>query len=125
MGTFLNPPQTKKFRTKLRNELSVPERILWKHIKSNRLGFGFRRQYGIGNYIVDFCSPKIKLVIEVDGDGHSDEKVYQKDLVRQKYLEDSGFTVKRYSAGAVVGHTDDVLSDLYNFCERFKKDKDL
>jgi very-short-patch-repair endonuclease len=30
-------------------------------------GIGFRLQHAIGPFIVDFCAPKVKLIIEVDG----------------------------------------------------------
>ena len=41
------------------------------HLRRNKLyGIGFRRQHAIGHYIVDFCSPGKKLVIELDGSQH-------------------------------------------------------
>jgi len=37
-------------------------------LKSKNInGRKFRRQYSIGNYIVDFCCTSEKLVIELDG----------------------------------------------------------
>ena len=35
-----------------------------------KTGYKFMRQKPIGNYIVDFYSPDLKLAIEVDGDTH-------------------------------------------------------
>jgi hypothetical protein len=51
-------------------------------------GILFRRQHGIGNYIVDFCCPSEKLVIELDGDQHGDYEQIEKDKKRNKYLEE-------------------------------------
>jgi very-short-patch-repair endonuclease len=45
-----------------------------------------RRQHGIGNYIVDFCCPAEKLVLNI-GDQHGDYKQIEKDKKRDKYLE--------------------------------------
>jgi very-short-patch-repair endonuclease len=50
-------------------------------------GRKFRRQHGIGNYIVDFCCPSEKLVIELDGDQHGDYEPIEKDKRRDRYLE--------------------------------------
>jgi very-short-patch-repair endonuclease len=47
------------------------ERRLWSKLRLKQLnGYQFYRQRVIGNYIVDFCSPALKLVIEVDGSQH-------------------------------------------------------
>jgi len=44
------------------------------------LGFKVRRQFVIGNYIIDFYCPELKLAIEIDGDVHhySDKKMTDK-----------------------------------------------
>ncbi len=40
-------------------------------LRSRRLGgCRFENQYSIGNHVVDFYSPQMKLVIEVDGRNH-------------------------------------------------------
>jgi very-short-patch-repair endonuclease len=54
-------------------------------------GRKFRRQYIIGSYIVDFCCPSEKLVIELDGDSHGEYHRIQEDEVRDKYIESLGF----------------------------------
>jgi very-short-patch-repair endonuclease len=45
----------------------------------------FRNQHAIGNYIVDFCAPRKKLIIELDGSQHLEQKEYDEE--RTKYLE--------------------------------------
>jgi very-short-patch-repair endonuclease len=55
----------------LRKEPTPAERKLWSRIRNDQLGINFRRQHAIGNYIPDFCSPKAKLVIELDGSLHT------------------------------------------------------
>ena len=59
-------------------------------------GIKFRRQHSIGNYIVDFCSPEKKLIIELDGTPHGEYHQIQKDENRDKYLESLGFVVVRF-----------------------------
>ena len=66
-------------------------------LKSKKLDrINFRRQYSIGRYIVDFCCPSEKLIIELDGNPHGEYHKIQKDENRDKYLESLGFTVLRF-----------------------------
>ena len=65
---IFNRKGLKSFRSTLRNSSTSAEVALWLMLKSKRLeGRKFRRQYSIGNYIVDFCCPSEKLIIELDG----------------------------------------------------------
>ncbi len=59
-----NNPKGKEVRRKLRKESTSQEKILWEHIRNNKLGLKFRRQYGIGGYILDFYCPAKRLAIE-------------------------------------------------------------
>ena len=87
----------KSFRSSLRNRSTSAEATLWNFLKSKRIeGRKFRRQYSIGNYIVDFCCPSEKLIIELDGDPHGEYHRIQKDENRDKYLESLGFIVLRF-----------------------------
>ena len=60
----------------------------------------FHRQKVIGNYIVDFYVAGAKLVIELDGSQHYEEKGMQNDKLRDAYLNSLGLTVLRYSNAA-------------------------
>ncbi len=71
------------------------------------LGYRFRRQEVIGNYIVDFFCQKLKLVIEIDGSSH-DEK-YELDMKRQREIESYGITVLRFSDKEVKENIESVL----------------
>jgi very-short-patch-repair endonuclease len=57
-------------------------------------GYQFMRQKPIGNYIVDFFCSKLKLVIEIDGESHSNKQDY--DLKRQNELEGLGLSFLRF-----------------------------
>ncbi|HET6845952.1 MAG TPA: DUF559 domain-containing protein, partial [Anaerolineales bacterium] len=57
--------------TEVRNSSTEAEARLWAYLRLKRIrGVRFRRQHAIGNYVVDFCSPKARLIIEVDGSQH-------------------------------------------------------
>lgn len=114
---------TKDKRQELRANVLMPERMLWKWIKGKQNGYKFRRQHGIGKYIVDFYCPELKLIVEIDGSVHGEETVLQKDSERQKYLESWGYTVKRYTAQAVSSDLDNVLADLKFLCGELSSQK--
>ncbi|MCC2631153.1 MAG: uncharacterized protein K0S38_962 [Candidatus Paceibacter sp.] len=89
---------TRKDFTERRKELrrnSTPEElILWQQVRNKKLGFRFERQHSIGPYIVDFYCPKKKLIIELDGSQHLENKEY--DETRTDYLETQGYKVLRF-----------------------------
>jgi very-short-patch-repair endonuclease len=67
----------------------------------------FRRQHAIGSYVVDFCSPKHKLIIELDGSQHLDQGDY--DTERTAFLKSRGYRVLRFWNYDVVNGIDGVL----------------
>jgi very-short-patch-repair endonuclease len=75
-------------------------------------GVQFRRQHAIGHYIVDFCAPRRKLVIEVDGSQHLEQVEY--DRRRTEYLETRGYRVVRFWNREVMKNIDGVLSRIWN-----------
>jgi very-short-patch-repair endonuclease len=83
----------KRART-LRNNGTDAEKILWQNLRGRQIGNAkFRRQHPIGNYIVDFVSLEAKLIIELDGEQHHDQVVY--DAVRDETLRAAGFRIIR------------------------------
>ena len=93
---LFNNSDLKSLRQKLRKDMPTAEVILWSELQGRRLlDLKFRRQYGIGRYVVDFYCPKLKLVIEVDGDSHSTRKAERYDKRRQEYIESKGIKVYR------------------------------
>ena len=56
----------KAIRQHLRKNFSETEKILWRELRSNQLDVKFRRQHGIGKYVVDLYCPEKKLIVEVD-----------------------------------------------------------
>ena len=101
----------KSIRRILRNNLTQAEAILWRALKGSQLaGRKFRRQHGIGPYVVDFYCPAEKLVIELDGAGHFTASGEANDVVRTTYLAGLGFRVLRFENSAVMEQLDNVLA---------------
>jgi very-short-patch-repair endonuclease len=87
-SNLFNRKGLKSLRSSLRNKSTSAEAALWNILKSRNLdGRKFRRQYSIDNYIVDFCCPSEKLIIELDGVPHGEYCRIQKDEKRDKYIE--------------------------------------
>ena len=61
----------KQIAQMLRKNMTLSEILLWQQLKGKQLlGYDFHRQKPIDEYVVDFYCPKLKLVIEIDGDSH-------------------------------------------------------
>ena len=92
----------------LRKNLTDSETRLWKYLRAKQCGgLKFRRQEPIGNYVVDFVCYEKRLVIEVDGGQHAEEKY--KDAARDGWLRKQGFKVLRFWDNEVLKNTEGVL----------------
>ncbi|MGL4368645.1 MAG: endonuclease domain-containing protein [Spirochaetota bacterium] len=96
----------------LRRDQTEAERKLWRHLRSKQMqSVKFRRQQPIGSYIVDFVCFEKKLIIELDGSQHIDDK--EKDVIRDCWLTEQGFIVKRFWNNDVMNNIDRVLRTIY------------
>ena len=100
-------PKIKHRAIGLRKESTPAERMLWSRIRNDQLGVTFRRQHAAGNYIPDFCSPSVKLIIELDGSQHLGQEEY--DQQRTKYLESQGYNAIRFWNRDVMKNMEGVL----------------
>jgi very-short-patch-repair endonuclease len=101
---------------KLRKSMTKAEASIWKYIlKGKKLGVIFRRQRPIGKYVVDFICLELKLIIEVDGESHNHPEIYENDLIRQRYLENLGFTVLRFTDEEVLKSINSITPILEDF----------
>ena len=87
----------KAFARENRNNPTLAELLLWKHIRNKLLGTRFLRQHIIGDYIVDFVSLSDGLVIEVDGAYHAEHEQMEMNEARTYALEQMGFKVIRFT----------------------------
>ncbi|MBE1274980.1 endonuclease domain-containing protein [Enterovibrio baiacu] len=104
-----NSKRHKTLRRELRSNMPEPERRLWKHLRAKQLGVNFRRQQGIGRYIVDFYSRAGKLVIELDGDSHFLDKAVKLDIERDRFIEKLGIRVLRFTNIQIMEEIESVL----------------
>ena len=109
---IFNRPEQKSLRQALRGNMPVPEQILWAKIRNHQLGVKFRRQHGIGPYIVDFYCPEAMLVIELDGHSHYIDGTPENDRIRGEFLQTLGLRVIRYLNSDVMQNLDGVLEHI-------------
>ncbi len=93
----------------LRKNMTDAEISLWQCLRDRQLaGYKFRRQHPIGPFIVDFVCLEKKIVIEIDGSQHINDK--EADNKRSDYLNNHGFRVLRVWNNQVLQEKEAVLS---------------
>ena len=108
-GPRFNRQQQKGLRRWLRDEMPRAEVVLWSRLRGKQLsGLRFRRQYGVGPYVVDFYCPEARLAIEVDGFGHEEKR----DAMRQRFIESFEIVFVRCMNDDVYRRIDVVLEEI-------------
>ena len=88
------------------------ERILWESLRGKKVGYKFRRQHIIDEFIVDFVCLEKSLVIEIDGGYHNTEEQKDVDALRTDILNKLGFNVIRFKNSQVIDAIDNVLQQI-------------
>ena len=96
----------------LRKSGTKGEAILWRDVLKAKQywPYQFNRQFIIGDYIVDFVSRKLHLIIEIDGSSHFAKS--EEDYKRQTFLENQGFVVMRFPESLVDFRIDEVITEI-------------
>jgi very-short-patch-repair endonuclease len=111
--------KTLKEFTKLnkRNQTKAEE-ILWNALRNRKLGYKFRTQHAIDNYVVDFACLMEKCIVEVDGGYHQANEQVKYDKERTEALEILGYREIRFKNEAVINNIDDVTRMILNFVNK-------
>ena len=97
----------------LRKSMTPEEKHLWYDFLKH-LPLTINRQKVIGQYVVDFYCANAKIVIELDGSQHYTESAMKKDEKRDKFLNEFGITVLRYSNYDINTNFKGVCNDILN-----------
>ena len=84
-------------------------------------GYDFHRQKPIDNYILDFFCYDLMLGIEVDGYSHEILEVYNKDIVKEKRMNELGITILRFSDFEVLRDMENVIRAIEFYILEFEK----
>ena len=119
MPRLHNKESLKGIRKYLRNHATSAEASLWNMLKNKQVGgLKFRRQNSIGKFVTDFYCPGLHLAIELDGEPHATPAGIEKDIKRDRYLNDNGITVFRYENRWVFEYPDVIKNDILEFAKQ-------
>ncbi len=103
----------------LRRNPTDAESKLWQYIRKRQIaGALFKRQYCIGSYIADFCCPRLRIIVELDGSQHMVR--HPADEKRSEYLAGRGYQVLRFWNSDVFDNTDGVCEAIFGALEAAK-----
>ena len=94
------------------------ESVMWDMLKGNNLGYHFRRQHIILDYIVDFVCLEKGLVIELDGGYHNDPQQKAYDGYRTAHLQRLGYTELRFKNEELLCNPDSVIQKITETLEQ-------
>ena len=105
-----NESNQKTLRQTLRNNATPAEAILWSALKGKQVeGLKFRRQFGVGPYVIDFYCPEIRLGIELDGGVHKTSYTHEYDEMRNRFLTENGITILRFDNEVVYNNVEEII----------------
>src|SRR5204862_95760 len=95
MMSFTPRRQIRRARSLRRADIPAEAR-LWSNLRGRRLqSFKFVRHEAIGPYIVDFLCREARLIVEVEGATHSEDREIAYDRRREAYLKREGYRIIR------------------------------
>ncbi|WP_372744860.1 endonuclease domain-containing protein [Lutibacter sp.] len=112
----------KELAKNLRNNSTKSEIYLWRILKNKQFyGYKFIRQRPIDKYIVDFYCPELMLAIELDGYSHQLVEVQEKDLIKEKRLNELNVAILRFSDFQVFNDIENVIRKIEFYIFEFEK----
>ncbi len=109
----LSSAQKYSFAKALRKRMTPQEKILWEELRRHSLyGLKFKRQVPMGNYVVDFYCHKYRLIIEIDGSIHEEQKEY--DALREEVLKQRHCKILRFTNDQIDRELPVVLKTIIN-----------
>ena len=114
IGQSVTSTQVRRAK-ELRKNMTEAEKILWRHLRANRLnGWHFRCQQIIGSFFADFYCHAAALVVETDGEIHQSQQAYDKE--RSELIREYGIEVIRFTNEEIKNHLPYVLQKIDSLC---------
>jgi very-short-patch-repair endonuclease len=108
------PPELLQRCRDLRQRATNAEQMLWQLLRDRQIaGKKFRRQHPLRGYILDFYCHEARLVIELDGSGHSEPTQATYDAKRTQVLQAEGMSVLRFWNNQVFENIEGVLEAIW------------
>ncbi len=112
------PPYLTSFARDVRKNPTFTEKLMWNALRNRKQdGLKFRREHPVEGYIADFFCVEHNLIIEIDGSIHDETSKKEKDIVRQKRLEEAGYRIVRFTAQEININIDSVIDKIVAICK--------
>lgn len=105
---------------RMRKEPTEAENVLWNALRNRAIGYKFRRQHPIKNFIADFICLDTWLIVEADGGYHKTNEQKEADASRDEALKEVGFTTLHFTNEEITGNLDKVLQTIRTTCDEIK-----
>lgn len=102
----------KELQQQNKKQPTQAETVLWEALRTKKIGYKFRRQHIIDEFIVDFVSLEKRLVVEIDGGYHHTPEQKEADALRTQILKELGFKTIRFTNEEVIGAIDTTLQTI-------------
>ncbi|MXP42739.1 DUF559 domain-containing protein [Altererythrobacter soli] len=109
-------PEAIERAKKLRQEMSLPEVLLWNRLRGKPMGMKFRSQHPLGDYVIDFFCASKRIAIEIDGIAHDMGSRPDRDAKRDAWLRQQGIDVLRIPAAEVLRDVDAAAEAIVRYC---------
>ena len=103
----------KDFAKANRKNPTPAEELLWEMVRNRNIdGYKFRRQHPVAGFIPDFVCLDAKLVLEIDGEYHSDEDQKRYDEARTAWLNEYHYHILRFTNEEVISYTNETVQKI-------------
>jgi len=99
----------KELQAQNKKNSTEAKRILWECLRAKKIGYQFRRQHIIDEFIAEFVCIEKRLVIEVDGGYHDTPEQQEAYKLRTNILKDFGFHVIRFKNEEIIENTNECI----------------
>jgi very-short-patch-repair endonuclease len=117
-----DPSSQTELRRQLRSHATTAEATLWRLLRNDGAGgYKFRRQHGIGPYVLDFYCPMLRLAIELDGSVHNEAWRTDYDMARDEFLRGQGISVMHFTNEVVWQNSEGIVEAIVAFGKEKRK----
>ena len=117
-----NVKEQTDLRKSLRNNATIPEAILWRRLKGKQVnGLKFRRQFGVGPYILDFYCPEIRLSIELYSKLHNTYFAENNENISTRFLNENNIREFRFKNDVVYHNIESIVEEIIQYQQRMRE----
>jgi very-short-patch-repair endonuclease len=99
----------------LRKTMTLPEVLIWRHLRQRPHTLKFRAQHPTGDYTLDFYCSDARLAIEIDGQAHVHPHRAEHDRKRDAWAASHGIDTLRIPAADVLADVERVARAIVEF----------